>query len=594
MNSSLSTSQTERGFDAIHVVLLFGAALFRFINLGFLDLQAWDEALYTVRAQAALQPGMWLDQTPLAIDGLYSALHPPLHVWGTAVVFQIIGVSECSARLISAISAGLTVFVIYSIGKSLSSKEAGLYATLLYSLNPFAVFFSRQGQFDSLLVLLLSLSVLAAIKSMQRDDRKYIVYSGIFVGLALMTKLFVGCGIPVAYGLWIMVARPAHAREHWKRLFLLSFIAAVVAGPWHIYMTVQHGNGDPLFLIHSSAVVQRSLFGIEGNVKSLEFFYYFNQLVVLFPLGLAFFVHQAWESYREKRDIPLFLLLWFVFFFLVFSLIRTKLAVYLLPMFVPAALLAGMSLDKIAKREVDRGTCQWIILLTFIFAIWSSSQFVRNSVKGVLASFLSLQGPPQHEIVASSIFLGVLLVGCGGLWLLFRSDRFTSLGLLPHFLLLTSFGLSSSAVVIFDRQQYVDGASSLTAFIRHSQVRQIVVAGYERNPQLTYYLKGADIGWNDEIDVRRIIPPTDTALYRPWIRREMAGEGDGTLLLIEKDKFIRYRMIDPDLFLSDGYVRVFESRRYAAFLAGRAEFLASSHSGHREQSRGISFLSIFP
>jgi len=149
MNSiSPTTIQAEKQWDLFHVAILLGAALLRFVNLGFLDLQAWDEALYSMRAQAALYPGLWIDQTPLAIDGLYSSLHPPFYVWGTALVYQLLGVSEFSSRFVSALSAGVTIFVIYLIGKELRSKQTGIIAALLYSFTPLRV--SIRGRASSM------------------------------------------------------------------------------------------------------------------------------------------------------------------------------------------------------------------------------------------------------------------------------------------------------------------------------------------------------------------------------------------------------------------------------------------------------------
>ena len=577
MNSiSPTTIQAEKQWDLFHVAILLGAALLRFVNLGFLDLQAWDEALYSMRAQAALYPGLWIDQTPLAIDGLYSSLHPPFYVWGTALVYQLLGVSEFSSRFVSALSAGVTIFVIYLIGKELRSKQTGIIAALLYSFTPFTCFYSRQGQFDALLVLFLTLSVFAIVKSMQRPDRLHVLMAGVFVGCALMTKLFVAFGIPVAYAFWVLTVKPANKGEHWIRIALVALLAFAVAAPWHLYMIITHGDGNPLFFLESSAIVQRTLFGVEGNVQPLEVFYYPNQLIVLFPFGIAAFLYGAWRSYRTRDPLWIFLALWFLSFFIVFSVMRTKLAVYLLPMLVPASLLAGTVFEDISKGTIEGKTPRLLIVLTICSVIWSSSQVWRDSVKGLISSLLSFLWPDQSNLIGTAFLLGAVTIGCGISLIILSGKRALFARYFPHVALLFLFTLSMAAIVVFDRHQYVDGAASFAEFVDRSNVKQIVVAGYERNPQLTYYLKGADIGWRDDLHVRRIVPPNDTALYRPWLQMEMIGEPASTLLLIEKDKFIRYHTIDPNVFLTDGYVRVFESRRYAAFVAGQIDFLASA------------------
>src|SRR3989339_198522 len=139
---------SETAEQRLHLAIITIVGLIRFVNLGFVDLQAWDEALYAVRAEGVLVFGAWADQTEFAIDGLYSALHPPLYVWLTALSFSLFDVTEFSARFFAAVSGTLTLFVIYSIGRRLSNRSVGLIAALLFGLNPFALFFSRQGQFD--------------------------------------------------------------------------------------------------------------------------------------------------------------------------------------------------------------------------------------------------------------------------------------------------------------------------------------------------------------------------------------------------------------------------------------------------------------
>jgi asparagine N-glycosylation enzyme membrane subunit Stt3 len=568
-------------------MVLFGAAVIRFVNLGFTDLQAWDEALYAVRAQVVFHSGLWLDQTRLAIDGLYSSLHPPLYVWGTALAFQVFGISEMSARFVSALSGGITVFVIYYLGKELRSKQTGIIAALLYSFAPFTMFYSRQGQFDALLVLFLSLSVLAIVTDMRQPKPRHAVMAGVFVGCALMTKLFVAFGIPVVYALWIFATNPENRRAHWVRLGILLLVSSVVAAPWHVYMMITHGAGNPLFFFESSAIVQRTFFGIEGNVKPLEMFYYPNQLLVLFPFGACAFLYGAWRSYRSHEPRWMFLTLWFLFFFVVFSLMRTKLAVYLLPMLVPASLLAGRVFEDMSEETIEGKNSRLLVIATLFCVIWSANQFWRDSVKGILSSLASFQMPAGGDANAVFMLSVIVLAGCGIPLIILQGTRISLSRFFPPLVILALFTISATAIVILDPLQFDDGASQLAAFVNRSNVRSVVVAGYERNPQLSYYLKGADIGWRDDLQVRRIVPPADTSLYLSWIQQEMRGEPSSTLLLLEKDKFMRYRVIDPHSFLADGYVRVFESRRYAAFIAGRNDFLASSSNSRRNHAAAI-------
>ncbi|MEP7219996.1 MAG: glycosyltransferase family 39 protein, partial [Bacteroidota bacterium] len=201
------------------ILLLLGAL--RFVNLGFVDMQAWDEGLYAVRAISILKFGGWIDQSAHAIGGLYSALHPPLYIWLEALSLKIFGITEFAVRFPSALLAAGTLLIIFAIGKNLADRETGFIAALLYGINPFVDFYARQGQFDSALVFFLTLAVYLIIIAEKKSSNRFAFFSGLAVGCALMTKLFVGFGIPLAYGIWWAFRKDRISGGHAKKMLLM-------------------------------------------------------------------------------------------------------------------------------------------------------------------------------------------------------------------------------------------------------------------------------------------------------------------------------------------------------------------------------------
>jgi len=572
MNSPSSSDSPSTHWHWPLIALVGGI---RFLNLGFEDLQAWDEALYAVRAKGILIFGGWIDQTAFAIDGLYSSLHPPLHVWLTAIVFQLFDPDEFSVRFVAALAGAATLPLIYAIGRRWVNAHVAIYAVLLFGLNPFAMFYSRQGQFDALLVFFLTVSVYFILRSHSSNRWLWPALAGLSVGCALMTKLFVGLGIPLAYLLWLFFTGQVRDRRRQTSILLLLIVAGVVAAPWHVFMTLQHGGGDIFFFLSQSALWERSISGIEGNVKPLEVFYFVNQMVVLFPFGMAWFLASLWEMRIRKDSDGLFLAVWFLVFFVVFSVLRTKLAVYLLPTLVPASLLGGKALWQATEKTITVRRTALLTGATMLFIIWSVSQFWRNAVKEIVAGAVLLQFPSSHSIISASVLLS-LVISFVGLVLLFWRMGYLArfVRIVPPLLFLPLGIIAAYHIIIADRFQYVDGATALKQFIDQHKVHRVVVAGYERNPQLSWYLRGADLGWRDDLSVRRIIPPEDSLLYRAWLFDEMQGEPGSTLLLIEKDKFVRYHWIDPSHFIVPEFRPVLDSRRYTGYVRSPADFLA--------------------
>ena len=551
--------------ERLYFAALTGIALMRFVNLGFLDLQAWDEALYAVRAESILRFGAWIDQTRYAIDGLYSSLHPPLYVWLTTLSFGAFGVSEFAARFFSAAFGGLTLFVIYRIGKHLGEARLGFFAALLFGLNPFVTLYARQGQFDATLVFFLSLALLLLLRAENEGSFKHALLAGVMVGAALMTKLYVGLGIPLVYALWIMLNPSEQKGRSWKMLGLSLIGPIVIALPWHLFMTLAHGKGDLLFFLRASALFERSVYGVEGNVKPLEVLYFFNQLFVLFPVGVAWFGHGLFNAVREKKPEWYLIAIWFLVFFLVFSLMRTKLAVYLLPMLVPASLIAAREIFKVVRGAYSKRGVAIFLAATGLSLLWASNQAWRNATKSIISGAARLQLPLASDLTA---FLALLLLASCVLALSYLAVRRNWIDQIreavPYLLFVPSFIVCYYQITRYDRFQYKDGAAELAQFIEAEQPSTLVVAGYERNPQLTYYLEGADIGWREDLPVERIVPPKDRSQFRSWLTDRLSGEPEDVLAVIEKDKFIRYEWVTAAEVTPPDYSVVFESRRYVA------------------------------
>jgi len=561
MVDSFFSKRAER----IYALALFAVASLRFLNLGFLDLQAWDEALYAVRSVGILQFGGILDQTSFSIGGLYSSLHPPLCVWLTSVSFLIFGVTEFAARFFSAVFGGFTLMVIYKMGKELHSSKVGFIAAMLFGLNPFVSFYARQGQFDTALVFFLSLSVLYLLKYESRGGLHFAFLGGLAIGAALMTKLFVGFGIPLAYFFW-KAATHEGKEPLWKPFLMFLGAALLVSAPWHVYMTVVRGSSNPLFFLDVSAVIERSVAGIEGNVKPLEVFYYVNQFVVLFPLGVIWYIAGLYRVFKNRESAWLLLAIWFIVFFVVFTLMRTKLAVYLLPMFVPASLIAAYALDAVGNALFSKRLTAICLATTGIAFVWASNQTWRNITKSLIADLLRAHLPSQSEIISYLPFLVILCCVLFITYALYRRDDFgRSYLLMPSIILLPAFVTCFYTIVAVDQFEYRDGARELAEFIAERQPSTLLVAGFDRNPQLTFYLDGADIGWRDDIDVRRLKPPQERSQMRGWLSQQMKDLPGDALVIVEKDKFIRYEWVTAEELIPPDFSIVFTSRRYATF-----------------------------
>jgi 4-amino-4-deoxy-L-arabinose transferase-like glycosyltransferase len=107
-------------------LLLSFFVIVRFYNLGFKEIQMWDEALYAVRAKAIYYFNCWLDQTDYAEGGLYSSSHPPLYIWLTALLYKLFTINEFTSRFFSALFSSLCLVFTYLLIKKIFQPKIGV------------------------------------------------------------------------------------------------------------------------------------------------------------------------------------------------------------------------------------------------------------------------------------------------------------------------------------------------------------------------------------------------------------------------------------------------------------------------------------
>jgi hypothetical protein len=234
------------------------------------------------------------------------------------------------------------------------------------------------------------------------------------------------------------------------------------------------------------------------------------------------------------------------------------------------SLLAARELYRAARGEIP--TKHWSFLFggTLVSILWSASQEWRNTVKAFLRELSALSVPASDLWGSIAPFLLLLITAAALTYVLVHSglvDRFKHL--IPAIVLVASFVWTGAHIFYLDTFQHNDGGKELSELVREHGIDHLLVAGFERNPQISYYFGGVDLGWREDMTFRRIVPPQDRRTFASWLLEETMHERGNMLLVLEKDKFIRYEVIDPLAVVPPDYELVFESRRYAAFRRAR-------------------------
>ena len=332
-------------------LLLAALLAYAFAFLGSRGLWHPDEGRYTAVALEMLRSG----------DSIHPQLHPehphytkpPLTYWAIEGAVAAFGHSEWTVRSPGALAFLLTLALLYWLGRTYMPSRpwlpGAIYATTLL---PYAA--AGIVTTDTLLVAWETLAVAAFVAGMRSPSRYLQLLLWVGLGLAFLTK-----GPPALLPLLAMVLFTV-VRRDWtglRRLFSGAGLAAfaVVGLSWYLAVVISAPQLWHYF-------VHYELIARVASATHHRHGEWYGALVVYLPtfvlgalpwslLWLARLPALRWAGARElaarfsKLAAPQqFLLLWLVVPLLVFVLARSRLPFYVLPLFVPLALLTARAL----------------------------------------------------------------------------------------------------------------------------------------------------------------------------------------------------------------------------------------------------------
>ena len=432
-----SASQNE--FLLIFILLFLCLTLFTF-RLGTRDFWDPDEGLHASTSKDMVLSGDWIATT---FNGEPFYDKPPLHNWLVALSFLIFGFTEFAARFPAALVGTGCVFVTYLFGRRMFGPPAGFLSGAILATSVEFLALSRSVVHDISLLLFVTL-VLYLFYSGYSEPRHRKAYFLLFycsAGLAVLAKGPIGVLLPAAIiGLFLVLKKELGFIKEmmigWGSLVFLC-----VAAPWYVLIVLRDPDYAAYFFIYKNLM---SFFS-EKPRHTEPFYYYFPVFLGVFFPWCCFLPYALIRNVRGRlRDLDdriLFLLLWFGFVFVFFSVARTKLPTYILPLFPAVSLLVGMLWHELLikpAKQLHRGflfsylplvvafSAGLIYILVYppmeletesgvdlsifnIFAVWMAGiSFVgfflllRKNYKSFFASIVTL--------VVSTILAGIVLI----------------------------------------------------------------------------------------------------------------------------------------------------------------------------------------
>ncbi len=316
-----------------------------------------DEGRYTNVALMIADTNEWI-----SLHRHPDSLHftkPPLAYWAIAASVKAFGFNTWAARLPIALAYIFSVLMIYQLGKVFIREKPWLPA-LIFATSPFPFFANNYISTDFILAACETFALLCFTQYAFLKKSRYWM-DGMWAGFGLA---FLAKGPPGLLPLLAIIVFLWQQKDL-KSLFRpIGFIAFGIIGLAWYGLVIQRHPGLLDYFIGHEVVARVADKGMQRNPE------WYGPLIVYLPVlvfgalpwllmaGKNMFANlRSWTKHSPEQR---FLWLWLLLPLIVFSLSRSRMLLYILPLFTPFVLLLANALGSF---ELTRKRLVWLALL---------------------------------------------------------------------------------------------------------------------------------------------------------------------------------------------------------------------------------------
>ncbi len=344
---------------------------------GVRGLYSPDEGRYTNVALGMLDSGDWLH--PRLHPEVEHWSKPPLTYWAIAASVATFGRAEFAARLPGALAFGVTILLLGRLGRRFVPTQPWLPA-LVYASFVFPSLAANLVTTDSLLAMWETMQVAAFVDLWHAPDARAArlarLWLGLAAGLAFLTKGppgLLALAACFSFAAWSGGWRGLRRAFGWDALAVLL----VVGATWYVVVAAQEPGVMRYFLVEE--VVNRV--ASDKMRRNPEWYGAFKVYLPTLLLGtLPWLPWMIWDGWRRRHGVVArvrgdetlrLLSCWLLLPLAVFLLSRSRLPLYVLPLFAPLAILAARALApldlSVAWRRI--ALAAWLALLLVARAV---------------------------------------------------------------------------------------------------------------------------------------------------------------------------------------------------------------------------------
>jgi len=351
--------------------------------LGKVHLFDWDEINFAEAAREMLITGNF---SSVQINFTTFWEKPPLFFWLQSFSMYLFGINEFGARLPNGLIGAATLMVIYRIGSKLFDKHFGMIWVMVYLGSLLPHFYFKTAIIDPTYNLLIILGVYYLSKLTGQKDiptNRTIAFSGIFIGLAVLTKgpvaiLIMALSIVVLY----IINRKRIFTP--KRFLIWGSVIIVISFGWYGFDLIRNG---PSFLLDFYNYHVRLLTTEDAGHGGPFYYHLIVLLLGCFPASIfAISAFQKQEDGQWQQVFKQWMIVLGTVTLVVFSMVNTKIIHYSSLCYFPITFLGGYFLFKSRNNGIR----------SYPVTVWLFA--IVGSILAILITMLPLVGKHQEML----------------------------------------------------------------------------------------------------------------------------------------------------------------------------------------------------
>ena len=530
------------------------AAIFFIPFLGRVHLFDWDEVNFAECSREMLKLH---DYSRVYINFKPFWEKPIMFIWMQSGAMRIFGVTDFAARFPNAVCGIVTLVVIFICGSRIYDKKFGVLWALAFGGSLFPNMYFKSGIIDPWFNLFTFLSLYNFIlyhwvrngfdkKGLNHNPIYYVVWSGIFMGLAILTKGQVSLMIfLLALGVYLIYNRFRFYFNWWHALLYL-IVAAIVTATWYGYETAKNG---PWFITEFLKYQYRLFTTHDAGQKGFFGYHYIVLLIGCFPaslLAIPSFFKSTYTS-RYDKDFKKWMQIFFWVITVLFTIVQSRIIHYSSMAWFPVTFLAAYSIYKWDLKQMNYKKYVGVfiaiiggIISLFILLLPYFAMNLKKFAPGVKDKFVNaMMQADVHwsglEGIVGLIMIISIIIGISKLnknkfkqaaWVLFGGTA------IVIFL--------ASAIIVPKVERYTQGAAIDFFIQRQGEDCYVNTLGYFSYAQLYY--------------VRKEIPTNPNSYDEQWL---LTGKIDKPAYFVSRvDRIDQYKQYTElkELYRKNGFV----------------------------------------